>query len=157
MTESRFPGESKLASKSRRSLVRRLALAPCAIAALALGAVACKSTTTGDTDCYRYVALEFRSDSDTFSCSGFYVSTGNSTCPKIRRVRVKVYDDSNKNGVVDPGETVFSEMHADADPASSSVTTAGASGSKNPQPGGTSWHCEVVGDGGNITSFGGTF
>lgn len=157
MTESRFPGESKLASKSRPSIARRLVLAPIALAALALGAVACKSTSTGSTDCYRYVALEFRSDSDTFSCSGFHVSTGNSTCPKIRSVRVKIYDDTNKNGVVDAGETVFSEMHADADPPSAAVTTAGASGNKNPQPGGTSWHCEVVGDAGNVTSFGGTF
>src|SRR5262249_15213421 len=119
--------------------------------------VACVTTTYGSTICYRYIFIDSEWDGEHFSFSGFRVIKLQSACPRITSVKAVIYDDANKNGIPDPNERVFGETHGTSATPSDEIVTIGASGSKNHEEGGTSWHVEIVDENGKLTTHGGTF
>lgn len=130
------------------------------LALLATSVVACSSVPIevmhGETDCYEFNALGADVGENTFTASGIQAKA-HPACPKISSVHIDVFDDANGNGILDAGETSFSQADGQANPPTQCLTTASMSGGKNTSRGGTTWHATVVNEDGGVTSHGGTF
>ncbi len=128
---------------------------------LLVGAAACASAPVevlyGDTDCYRFYALNADIGDSTFSASGMQACLQQSNCPKLKSAKITVFDDTNGNGTPDPGEKVYGSSLGTADPPSDCITTGAISCGKNSKRGGTSWHAELENEDGGKTTHGGTF
>jgi hypothetical protein len=125
-----------------------------------LAAIACSSVPIevmyGKTNCYMFTGAGVSVGQSTFSASGIR-ARAEMGCPKIKKVTVVIFDDTNGNGVRDPGEPVFGQTSGQANPASSEVVTGSVSCGKNTDAGGTTWQADVENENGDHTTHGGTF
>jgi hypothetical protein len=131
-----------------------------AIGLLLIGIAACSSVSIdvlyGKTDCYVFTGVDANVGTNVFSAKGIRVKAA-TPCPKIKTVRVEVFDDANGNGVRDPGETLFGQTSGQAAPASTEVITGNISCGKNTTKGGTTWVADIENENGEHTKHGGTF
>ena len=122
--------------------------------------VACSSVPIevlyGKTDCYTFTGVGVSVGKSSFSASGIRVKA-ETPCPKIKKVTVVIFDDTNGNGVRDPGETAYGQTSGQADPASTEVVTGSVSCGKNTTAGGTTWQADIENENGEHTTHGGTF
>ena len=125
-----------------------------------IGLVACAAAPIdiqyGKTDCYTFAGVGVHVGTNVFSASGIRVTSA-VPCPKIKKVSVVIFDDTNKNGVHDAGEPVFGQTSGQASPASTEVVTGSVTCGKNTTTGGTAWTADIENENGEHTTHGGTF